>query len=545
MKRFFALFLALILVLSASDMVYARHSYDVLVREQLKESSDKEAIKYSIEKSLNERMAKHQYSKWAESILADAYRRSFFYDEIAINLKENIDRKNFAMLAMKALASEYRVRSYTKIYTDFHDIYGISKPYRDNIANAYYYGITRGKSRTEFVPNDYITRKEAFLMLYRLGEYFISDLSYDEKSPNLVAFKQSDDYKKLPEWARESVFFFISNGILSGYGDGKYGLDDYVSYEQAMAVALSYMDYISQKGIDMMSEDEYASMIAVYKHEKAHPMHRVEYEKKFEILPDVDAKPYIKGKLAKPEREDILNTVNWIRIASGLSEVKLDEDLMDLGQNGAFLMHYTNQYGHHPKQKNAPNELYKKGYKSCSTSNIGMGYLHSFDFILDCADDSDSYNISKVGHRRWLVNPALDMIGGGVSGANDTRFTTQVFSERRSGYKKPRILGFPSASSFPADMLGKAAWSVHFDKSIPGNMENYEVILTRLGDKKEWHFSSVSGEGMYFNVDTGNYGVGPAIIFKADDIVPMPKEKYEVKVLIKGKEKLKYRVNFY
>lgn len=62
--------------------------------------------------------------------------------------------------------------------------------------------------------------------------------------------------------------------------------------------------------------------------------------------------------------------------------------------------------------------LYQLGYRGTSSSNLGDGYAALSKAILNgWMDDSDDYNWSMAGHRRWCLDTKTARTGFGHSGS--------------------------------------------------------------------------------------------------------------------------------
>lgn len=219
----------------------------------------------------------------------------------------------------------------------------------------------------------------------------------------------------------------------------------------------------------------------------------------------------------------------------------------------------ASEFSHTPKKPADMDEaFYKQGYSATSSSNISAGssLVGSVDSFME---DSDSGNISRVGHRRWQLNPTLGKVGfgyafgGGVYG----RYGTEKVFDRSGAGGDYTFIAWPASGYFPNSVFdGNYAWSASV------NPEKYEtpaesrltVTLRRESDGKTWTFSggksySASGKGEYFHVDTGGYGISNCIIFRPDGV-----SRYEgvYTVTIDGLKakggsdtSLSYQVNFF
>ena len=96
-------------------------------------------------------------------------------------------------------------------------------------------GIMNGVSDHEFAPNSTLTRAMIVTILYRM-----------EKEP-AVNFKGTFTDVDAGTWYSDSVEWAAENGVVNGYGDGKFGPNDPVTREQLAAILYRYA---GKKGFD-------------------------------------------------------------------------------------------------------------------------------------------------------------------------------------------------------------------------------------------------------------------------------------------------------
>ncbi len=117
-----------------------------------------------------------------------------------------------------------------------------TNPFADVSANASYYdairfvyenGLFKGVSDTKFEPDTTMTRAMFVTVLGRLEgvdtRYFSEGCSFDD-------VVEGEWYHAYVEWAS-------SKGIVNGYGDGKFGVDDEITIEQAAVILARYAAY--------------------------------------------------------------------------------------------------------------------------------------------------------------------------------------------------------------------------------------------------------------------------------------------------------------
>jgi uncharacterized protein YkwD len=149
--------------------------------------------------------------------------------------------------------------------------------------------------------------------------------------------------------------------------------------------------------------------------------------------------PYAPGALKEDYIQDGVNALNFYRFISGLPyDINSTIDLNLQAQYGSVLLASEGNFSHTPsKPANMSKDFYDKGYASTSTANIFAytGYndhtlVHSVDSYME---DSDTANLAKLGHRRWILNPLLNQVGLGLAKGNDNWYYSalQIFDESR------------------------------------------------------------------------------------------------------------------
>lgn len=253
----------------------------------------------------------------------------------------------------------------------------------------------------------------------------------------------------------------------------------------------------------------------------------VSYAKK----PVVKASGYKAGQLKKASLKDGLNALNTVRYIAGIpANVKLDDNYNSLAQAAALVNAANKQLSHNPsKPSGMSDSLYKKGKKGASSSNLAMYGLPtslSFSVLHQWMYDSDS-NISGVGHRRWILNPAMEKTGFGYVNGYSAMYTFDNASEADEtdyyGVVWP-------AQNMPLDYFNDSqAWSVNMGDKFAVNLDHVKVTLTRSRDGKKWTFSKDKSDG-YFNVNNSYYGMTGCIIFCPENIKYRAGDKFDVKI---------------
>ncbi len=234
--------------------------------------------------------------------------------------------------------------------------------------------------------------------------------------------------------------------------------------------------------------------------------------------------PYTTGAISSTALSSATNRLNALRRIAGLPAVTLDPTLTDLAQHGAVLLAANNVLSHYPTQPaGMEDSFYEKGYSAATSSNLALGYT-----LTNCVDgfldDSNGSNVSLLGHRRWLLNPAMGKVGFGMAG-----YYVDVYSFDRSGAgTNYDFISWPASGFFPNNLIAftkDSAWSVTLNPQkyqIP-TRSGLLIMLTRESDNRTWTFYGngnyeAGSSGLYFNVETSNYGVNNCIIFRPDEV---------------------------
>ncbi|MBO9599777.1 MAG: S-layer homology domain-containing protein [Cohnella sp.] len=273
---------------------------------------------------------------------------------------------------------------------------------------------------------------------------------------------------------------------------------------------------------------------------------KADFRKPYSSAPTT-SKPYDAGALRSDYVQDGVNAINFYRFISGLPyDVTATAELNKQAQHGAALLAATGQFTHFPKPKpsDMPEDFYDQGYDATSTSNIYSSYGYDDHIVARSIDaymeDSDVGNLSRLGHRRWILNPPLQRIGIGQAEGNDgTSYSAlKVFDSSRAAATRFHYVAYPAEGLFPIETFrGTYAWSVGINpvEFAEPSLKNVKVSLKRVADNKTWTLTSANNQatvsGAYMNVENSGYGSGPAIIFRPDGISAYQAgDKFEVTI---------------
>ncbi|HMV79658.1 MAG TPA: CAP domain-containing protein [Leptospiraceae bacterium] len=258
----------------------------------------------------------------------------------------------------------------------------------------------------------------------------------------------------------------------------------------------------------------------------------------YEIVPSVTA-AYAAGSLKQGFIDDGVKMANFARYLAFLpDDLVSDSALNSNGQYGAVLLS-ASSFSHTPsKPADMDTTFYNEGYSATSSSNIAAGFstLHS-SIQSGYMRDSDTGNMSLVGHRRWILNPQLKKVGFGFAGSSYSLM--KVFDKSRTETFDYSYTAWPAEGFFPTEFFSSTdPWSLTLNpkKYKTPTSSSAKVTLTRSSDGKSWTLSSAdstaSSTSEYFTVNTGGYGVSNCIIFrpKTTDITSLENDSYTVNV---------------
>ncbi len=122
--------------------------------------------------------------------------------------------------------------------------------YYEAVCYAYEHGLMAGTASDQFAPNTTTTRGMIVTILHRLeGAPSAESAGFDDVAEGA--------------WYAESVNWAAANGVVNGYGDGRFGPEDVITREQFAAILQNYAAY---KGVDISARADlsgYADASAV------------------------------------------------------------------------------------------------------------------------------------------------------------------------------------------------------------------------------------------------------------------------------------------
>lgn len=254
--------------------------------------------------------------------------------------------------------------------------------------------------------------------------------------------------------------------------------------------------------------------------------------------------PYASGRLSAVNQQSALNMVNQVRYIAGISADLTPLTLQEaVVADTALVLRLNNRLSHAPGRPaaladGAYDELFNRARSGAGSSNIAMGYTATSS-ILAYMSDSDSGNISTVGHRRWILNPRMGKTIFGASG----RFSA-MYAHDLSGYGMQTKVAWPAQEMPIQYFSANDPWSVSFGRTL--DADKIEVSLVRVADGRTWRFSADHSDG-FFNVENSWYGQVGCVIFRPDSLKGLAvDDRFNVTITdLAADEVIRYTVHFF
>ncbi len=175
-------------------------------------------------------------SEWATAELEKADELGLIPTSLyGADLTADITRAEFAAVAVKvyeALANGEAIPAVINPFTDTNDV---------EILKAYNIGAVNGTSATTYSPNDLLNREQAATMLTRVfkkismpGWTLATDSQFTLPYEKPALFADDAD---ISDWAKDSVYFMVANGIINGVGNNKFAPKNVTSADEANGYA--------------------------------------------------------------------------------------------------------------------------------------------------------------------------------------------------------------------------------------------------------------------------------------------------------------------
>ena len=273
-----------------------------------------------------------------------------------------------------------------------------------------------------------------------------------------------------------------------------------------------------------------------------------------------DSSPYKIGSPSDEARQQALDALNFVRYVAGLpDDVELEDDLNYKAQSGSLVL-YLNQAISHtpPKPDGLPQSIYDGGYEACGESNIGLNYYNMANSVISgYINDSDYFNMPRLGHRRWALNPDMKKTGFGIVGNATAMYAMDT---SRSDKFTGDYICWPCYNT-PYELVTDTKYGYAYSVCL-GDSYDYpdmEKVTVNVSSKKlgkSWRLSKNSyiedvapdtDLTTYFNVEKSSYGLKKCIIFNVGKLPHDDTVTVEVRgITKKGVESpISYTVNYF
>jgi hypothetical protein len=255
---------------------------------------------------------------------------------------------------------------------------------------------------------------------------------------------------------------------------------------------------------------------------------------------------YRPGTLKPTTLKNGINLWNFSRWLAGLDSISLSKNANQVMAKGALVNAANNVMSHNPAQPAGMDaKLYREGKKACGSANIFWGMPVSnfnntnlmYKSVAMWLDDSDRYNVERLGHRRWMLYPQTKTSGfGAAANSNGAIFTTcQSYGLPTKAVKGKDKVSWPAAGYFPIELFQSAAyqqaWSLSLGKTYSrSKIGSIKVTMTDQTGKTETFSSKTVTDTKVFTVETTGYGTDLCIIFRPKNFKPKAGSAYNVRV---------------
>lgn len=291
-----------------------------------------------------------------------------------------------------------------------------------------------------------------------------------------------------------------------------------------------------QPGVDTHTAEE----IMEYLNARADDVYGSGYTGEAYAQEPVTTAPYSPGALSGEYQQSALTLLNAYRYIAGVpADVELNADYSARMQAGALVNYVNGEMAHEPvKPADMDDALYQLGYSGTSQGNLALGTGINGSVRLYMSD-SDSGNISRVGHRRWVLNPSMGATGFGQVGIYSGMYAFD-HSGNGSGYQD---VVWP-AQTMPVELFNVFdAWSISTGTYQSESQVEVTLVQNRTG--QTWEFSASGSDGEFY-VDNGGYGQVGCVIFRPDGLSYKRGDTFDVTVTgLDGGRTLAYTVLFF
>lgn len=271
-----------------------------------------------------------------------------------------------------------------------------------------------------------------------------------------------------------------------------------------------------------------------------------------------DDAPFNTGDISAEDRQNAVNAINFFRYLAGLpSDVSTKDNYNYICQNAAYLGYMNDNINHYPgrpgnlysedAEYNAvADNIYAVGYAGCASSNLSLGDFTPAESIIGYMNDTDDYNKSAVGHRRWILNPDMKYTGIGTV----EKFSTMYAKDRaRNDSFTGGYIAWPAAGYMPYELIYSSSYnsngylySVTLGKdymdpemgkvtiTVESKLTGQTMVFNGFNNELKSYYNLSSDLCGYYTPDQDGSAKGKTLIFNPGDLP----ENDEVTVKITG-----------
>lgn len=232
------------------------------------------------------------------------------------------------------------------------------------------------------------------------------------------------------------------------------------------------------------------------------------------------------GEISDEAAQSMLEHARFMRWLAYVEEpLEIAEDFSRLAQDGALLLAAADTPAHElPQPEGFPDELYESGSAGIRGSNIASINWMDTDVLVAALEyfqrDEGAHNRYTLGHRRWLLSPALQHTGFGLANAESgmTYVTMYVHDFTAETVHMWDHIAWPSAGAFPAEyMYDQTPWSVILsDRQYTAEQPFATITVSCEQTGETFVINRLAQEdapdAYWINAD--GYGLGYALIFR-------------------------------
>lgn len=381
--------------------------------------------------------------------------------------------------------------------------------------------IHRAKTLNIVLDNEFgdytkpITRGEMGRIVLRASDVVVPE-NYISYASAIKDLDTMDSY-----WQNIAVRVY-STGIITGYPNGNFGLDNHATRAEASVILSKLLDESLRTLPDIPVSDVEIRMSEI---NREWLLRKPVYDGDVYLSTPSSQAPYLAGTVDEAYLNDGLNMLKFLRFLSYLPyDNYLSDSANELAQHGAMLIGVS-EFSHTPAKPDDMEDIfYEKAYNATSTGNLAAGVSSLSDAVKLLMDDADEFNIELIGHRRWQQLPQLKEVGMGfVETDNLYKYYTviKVFNNLETEPFVYNNITWPSQTAFPIEFFGpEVPWSITLNPNLYDNKKTDDIVVEVRNRTTGliWSFdkNDKALDGEYFNVDTAGYGVPFCIIFRPD-----------------------------